>query len=211
MMKFIFLIIGMFLLSCQKETNPISSDNVNEKFPMKIGLNWEYTVTDSTYFYNFADSIVVKNGIMKIGIINSTLLDDGRKALSWQYWFNNKIVDTSYVIFSDDTLYFYKDKKCETINAMFLFPLQINKEWELDSCNKYRVIKQDTSHFSFGTINDIFIVEHEFICESEAGLTETYYLNSSIGIVKYTFNYQNIHYGIKQRKTWNLESFNFSQ
>ncbi|NOZ74456.1 MAG: hypothetical protein GXO90_03635 [FCB group bacterium] len=210
-MKFIILVItGLILFSCQKE-QPLAPYNENYEFPMTIGSQWKYNVTDTTYYTNFDDSIVVNNGILEIIVIKSTSLDNGKKAFLWQYKFKNSILDTLYISSSNDTVFFYNDKNVLSTNKIFIFPLQVNNEWQFDPCNEYRVVRQDTLNLSFGTIKGIYNVEHKFICEGEAGLVDNYYIKSSIGIVKYEFHYMNIHYGMMQNKNWILKSYSIGE
>ena len=209
--KILFLIFCLSLIfSCEKDKNPISSDIEKMQFPMKIGSTWEYEITDTTYSYFFGDSMQINNGILNVKIVNSIILDNGKKALIWEYNFQNNL-DSLYVLRSEDSIIFYQNKKYPVQTIILVFPLSVNKEWELIDCDKYKVLSKDTLNLPIGKITDVVKVEQNYACEVEAGLVNNYYIRQDIGIVKYHSNYMNILYGIKRNKEWILKSYSINE
>ena len=207
-MKFIFLfLIGALILSsCQSSENPISSILITEEFPMTIGTTWEYDVIDTTYYYFFTDSITVNNGILQVSIVGSTVLKNQVHALVWQYKFKNNL-DSLYVLKSGDTTLFYSDRNNSEPNLSLIFPLKVNKKWQLSDCRKYMVIDKEILNLPLGMFKNTFNIRENNSCEGEASLENEYYIVPNIGIIKYQLAYQNIHYSIKRIREWNLKSY----
>lgn len=143
-MRFIFLIVigTLIISSCQSENNPISPNLKEEEFPMAIGSTWEYNVTDTTTYYFFTDSIKINNGILQVSIVGSTFLENRGKAIVWQYKFQNNL-DSLYVLNTSDTTFFYSDKRNLTPIFSLIFPLEVNKIWQLSNCSKYEVLDKE--------------------------------------------------------------------
>ena len=194
----------LLLFSCDKNKNPITP-NIKKisQFPMEIGASWNYEFTDTTYYYH-GDSMKIENGILHVKIIDSTILDTGKKAFIWQYEFQNNL-DTLYSLYSGDSILFYPNKQTSEPKIIFLLPLTVSSEWEWTFCDKYKVLSKDTLNLPAGTFTNVFHVEQIYNCEIEAGLLNTYYINPGTGIVKYQSNYRNYHRGIKRNEKWVLK------
>jgi len=209
--KFWFPILCIpLILSCEKDKNPISSNIGQIPFPMKTGSTWEYEITDTTFYTFFADSMKINNGILKVKILNSIILGNGKRATIWQYNFPNTL-DSLYVLSSGDSIIFYQNKKYPYPKIILVFPLIVNNEWESIECDKYKVLSKDTLTLPIGEIKDIVKVQKNYTCEIEAGLVNDYYINSNIGIVKYNSNYFNLHYFLNIHEKWILKSYSINQ
>ena len=209
--KFLFLFLFVFItFSCKRSNNPVSPNNEQMTFPMKTGSTWEYEITDTT-FYSLRDSMQTNNGILKVKILNTTILGNGKKAFIWQYNFQNTF-DSLYVLSSGDSIIFYQDKQYPYAKTILVFPLSVNNEWKFTECDKYKVLSKDTLNLQvIGKITDVVKVQQNFTCEGEAGLTNDYYINSNIGIVKYKSNYFNAHYSFSKHERWVLKSYSINQ
>jgi hypothetical protein len=209
--KILFLIFCLSLIFwCEKDKNPISTNIGHLPFPMKTGSTWEYEITDTTFYTYFADSMKINNGILKVKILNSIILGNGKRATIWQYNFQNTL-DSLYVLSSGDSIIFYKNKEYPDARIVLIFPLSVSNEWERVECDKYKVLSKDTLNLPIGKITDVVKVEQNYACEVEAGLVNNYYIRQDIGIVKYHSNYMNIHYGIKRNKEWILNSYSINE
>ena len=209
--KILFLILCLSLIFwCEKDKNPISTNIGHLPFPMKTGSTWEYEITDTTFYTYFADSMKINNGILKVKILNSIILGNGKRATIWQYNFQNTL-DSLYVLSSGDSIIFYKNKEYPDARIVLIFPLSVSNEWERVECDKYKVLSKDTLNLPIGKITDVVKVEQNYACEVEAGLVNNYYIRQDIGIVKYHSNYMNIHYGIKRNKEWILNSYSINE
>ena len=209
--KILFLIFCLSLIFwCEKDKNPISTNIGHLPFPMKTGSTWEYEITDTTFYTYFADSMKINNGILKVEILNSIILGNGKRATIWQYNFQNTL-DSLYVLSSGDSIIFYKNKEYPDARIVLIFPLSVSNEWERVECDKYKVLSKGTLNLPIGKITDVVKVEQNYACEVEAGLVNNYYIRQDIGIVKYHSNYMNIHYGIKRNKEWILNSYSINE
>ena len=209
--KFWFSILCISLiLSCENDKNPISANIGHMSFPMKTGSTWEYEVYDTTFYTFFADSMKTNNGILKVKILKSIILGNGKRAVIWQYNFQNTL-DSLYVLCSGDSIIFYQNKKYPDPKIFLIFPLSINKEWEFIECDKYKVLSKVTLSLPIGKITDVVKVQQNYTCEIEAGLVNNYYIKPNIGIVKYYSNYFNAHYFLSEREKWILKSYSIKE
>lgn len=206
MLKNYLGIFIIFLLAGCENENPISSDIEQMQFPMNIGTSWDYDITDTTYYYSFGDSVQINNGLLSVKIVSSIVLGNGKKTFIWEYSFQNNI-DSIYVLSSGDSIFFYQDKKYPVPKTTLVFPLILNKEWQQNECDKYRVVSTDTLNLPIGLTKDVVRVEQYYSCEGEASALNTYHIKQNIGIVKYRSNYMNAHYSTGRNKEWNLKSY----
>ena len=209
--RFLLLILCISLIfSCKKDKNPISANIRHMSFPMKTGSTWQYEIIDTTFYTFFKDSMRINNGILKVKILNSIVLGNGKKALIWQYNFLNTL-DSLYVLSSGDSIIFYQNKKYPDPKIILIFPLIVNNEWQFIECDKYKVLSKDTLSLPIGKITDVVKVQQNYTCEIEAGLVNNYYIKPNVGIVKYYSNYFNAHYFLSEREKWILKSYSIKE
>lgn len=188
MLKYILIIITIFIFSCSDENDknePIDY-NTNGIIPLKIGNYWKYETesylsrdTFPTYTNNtltvFRDSII--NGTKYFYIINdnynytvSTNKEDG-------YYFNN--IDEI-----DDLYYKYP---CEVGDQ---WDVRIYEEEDLDE--KYVIVKSlnEVVTVPFGTfecINYEFYAIEEFMPDYHFIFISNVYISPGVGMVKHTY------------------------
>ena len=209
--RFLLLILCISLIfSCKKDKNPISANIRHMSFPMKTGSTWQYEIIDTTFYTFFKDSMRINNGILKVKILNSIVLGNGKKALIWQYNFLNTL-DSLYVLSSGDSIIFYQNKKYPDPKIILIFPLIVNNEWQFIECDKYKVLSKDTLSLPIGKITDVVKVQQNYTCEIEAGLVNNYYIKPNVGIVKYYSNYFNAHYFLNEHEKWILKSYSIKE
>ncbi len=210
--NFWFSIFCMSLiLSCEKDKDPISSssevssDTVTIDFPMEIGSSWRYSIIDTAHNIYTGDNEVFYDTV-DVKIIDSTVLPNGNIAKIWQYQFRDRI-DSVFVAQSVDTLYFYWDNTYLVIKLIILFPLEVNKEWQLSAFD-YKVFLTDTLFSPAGLFTDVFQIK-EYPTRLGNGVgTNEYFIVPDIGIVKYKYGIGSTTSNIIHKSKWQLLSYN---
>ena len=204
--KLLYLLFCLFFIfSCQKDKNPISAENGEIEFPMNIGSNWKYSVTD-TIIHTHPVSMEILYDKVDVKIIDSKVLSNGNKAMIWQYNYRNTI-DSIFVSQSFDTLYFYNDDKYLNIQFGIIFPLELNKKWQL-STSDYKVFIKDTLYTSIGLFTDVFqLKEYSVRVGNTTGYNE-YFIVPQIGIVRYKYGIFTTLSEINHNSEWKILSYN---
>jgi len=174
----IYLLI-IFLIFCFNSCVGEDSPNINilelDKFPMREGTHWVYSVSDS--IKNINDTLIVS-------ILGDTMLTNNKPVKIWEYKYSDK-VDTLFANISGDTVFFYQG----TIELYFeklkiIFPLQDDKTWETNvgeaNVNSNKFVKVP----AISTVcYSVTIYPSHF--PNSAG-EDKYFISSNLGIIKYT-------------------------
>lgn len=202
-----FLMLLMsFILSCKSEKAPLAVGSDNTPFPLISGSSWTYEYSDTSFDLYNNRITEINHGILKINLLDSVKLGNGEKALLWQSRFQEN-VDSLFVRWSGDSLIFYKNRKYPYIAWVFIFPLKVGRKWEINGCDYYEVLTNDTLNLpSFKNIV-AFKIRENFHCEGNASRITTYDLSPKLWIVKYDFDYTvTIHY-FRKHQVWLLRSY----
>ncbi len=218
-MRKLFLIIFplLFVISCQKNNNPISPENVEQVFPEGVGDTWTYSYVD-TIFYDFLsdtlhfpnDSIDVERDTITVKVVLKKVIDQQKKEIVWQVE-SKTSVDTIYLTHSSDTLFFEPDNGRYFPDLLVLFlPLKSGAEWEYLPYD-YKVKKIDSLNLPFEIIKNLFAVKQILTHIGNSGGENIFYIKNGIGIVKLTYNFWDTMINKREHKIWQLLNFSFSQ
>jgi len=190
------------ILSCEKDKNPISSSS---EVPMEIGSRWRYSIIDTAYDI-YTHNFEVLYDTVDVKIIDTTVLPNGNIAKIWQYQFRDRI-DSVFVAQSVDTLYFYWDTTYLFIKFAILFPLEVNKEWQI-SFFDYKVFLTDTLFSPAGLFTDVFQIKEYPARIGNSFGTNEYSIVPDIGIVRYKYGISVTITQINHKSKWQLLSYN---
>ena len=154
-----FLGIIVLLWSCNKEDNPVKSDEVNnqELFPIKVGNNWEYTDTMYTENGEFLYTETSKLGITGSEEIN--YMGSKVKVYFWN-WYNmntNQPRNEKWLVaVENSSLYFYGgryfDEDFIYLKSLhFKYPVSVNESWQT------RIYSSNSSDSTFEYVGDLSI------------------------------------------------------
>ncbi len=205
----IFFLFG--LAACHKDTTQPNQSNHpgSEYFPNTVGDYWEYDVYDSSYVRDHPN--YPKQYTVKVRIIGSKKLVDGKDAIIWQYqypWGN----DTNYVRVIGDTIEIFDliySRYIEDLNfprLIFIQPFGVNKRWDgkLLYMDSSRVISQSDVTMKFQVFNNCFDIYHYYLGPN-LEFKDDYWFKPNIGFVKIYYHQYNM--GPTLIQMWQLKEY----
>lgn len=190
---FIILFLITIVTSCDKEdpneepTEPLIAD-----FPNEIGYKWIYFRYDSSTYES--DTIVVE-------IVGQTKRLNEQPVSIWQYNYNTYI-ETVYVCFANDTVFYYNDLNTDWPFKIYIFPLLVENSWG-NSMDTSIIVSRDQVSVAAGTFQYGYNIKRSII-EFNYFLSENIWYVPKVGEVKISrkeYLFDNV--------TWELISFNF--
>ncbi len=203
-------ILGVGVLSCKRTTEPEQTPVHFSKFqfPASVGSWWKYAIID-TLLYTYTGKIEISYGEVKVTILDSTTLPNGKSAKIWQYKYTDHI-DTLYSSFSGDTLIFYNLYKQHLSEKFaFLLPLEAGKEWDI-SCCEYKAFLSEIVQVPAGTFENVINVrEHER--QGNALGWNNYFIAPYVGLIKYRYHTFVTLFEKNHKIEWKLLSYNLTE
>lgn len=204
------IIFLFFVLSCQRNTNPISPDESELLFPETIGTTWSYSFVDTTFYIYYHDSINVETDTINIEIVSNKILTNGKKEIIWRLESKNS-VDSLVLTYSSDTLFIEpNNSKYFTRSLVLLLPLNAGKKWK-DFVIDYEVSTIDSLNLPSGNIKNIYVVQQLLKRECNSGGKNIFYIKKGIGIVKHIYGFWTTLGNTNDRKIWQLLNYSVPQ
>ncbi len=209
MNKIILALSFLVILSCQRNTNPLTSDNVELLFPTTIGTTWTYSFVDTTFYIFYPDSFNVETDTIHVEIVNNKLKSNGKKEIIWLLESKN-VRDSLFLTFSSDTLFFYTNSKYFTKELVLFFPLKEGKKWKYFAYD-YEVSTIDRLNLPFGELKDLLVVEQLLKRIGNSSGENIIYIKPGIGIVKFVYHLSTTMGDTNHRKEWQLLDYSESK
>ncbi len=211
MFKVFFALFILFIFSCQRNNNPISSDNTEIFFPTTIGSSWNYSFVDTTFFIFYPDSFIVKTDTIHLEIVSNHLQSNSKREIIGLLGSGNSI-DSLFLNYSSDTLFFYtkNSSKYFTSELVLIFPLKEGKKWKYRPFD-YEVSTIDSLKLPFGSLKDVFVVKQLLKRVGNSGGENIYYIKPGIGIVKFVYRLWTTMRDTNYRKIWQLINYSESK
>ena len=206
------LCINLIILfsNCSKSVNPTNNVSSNSYFPNKIGNYWVYDVYDSSTHRNYPT--YPKDYEVKISIIGTKMMSDGKEATMWQYEYPWE-TDTNFVRIVGDTVKSF-DKYFSSIEPrafdfpreMYILPLQNQTGWKgkllwVDTFSVKNDYNISTGYLNFDTCFNIY---HYYYGSQDLRYNDNYWFKPYIGFI--TFYYQHF-LAPKETYLWNLKKY----
>ena len=206
-MRKIFLIIlgALALLSCQKQSNPLSVETEVPAFVKNIGAIYQYAVTDTTLFIFHADSLQISNDTATVAIIGYTVLPDGRKAFIWQRTFKGE-TDSILVTVSRDSVFFESRNGYFASDLALVFPLQNGKSWKY-SFFDFSVAALKRLRVPAGTFKNVFAVKQVVKRIGNTFGYNEYFIDPQVGILKFLSRISSTMGETNHRIKWELINY----
>lgn len=209
MIRIIFTLLFFVILSCQKDTNPLSTDDTELLFPTKIGTTWTYSFVDTTFYIFYPDSFNVETDTIQLKIVKNKLENNDKKEIVW--CIESKCLrDSLFLTYALDTLFFYTNSKYFTRELVLFFPLREGKKWKYFTYD-YKVSTIDNLRLPFGELTHLFIVRQFLKREGNSSGENILYIKPGIGIVKFVSRLWTTMGDTNHHKVWQLLNFSESK
>lgn len=195
---FIFIILSLLLMACQKEKSGITGfeEQIETNyFPNTIGTKWFYFYYDS--LTNYSDTVIVQ-------VVGDTIFDGNRKARIWEYRFRTS-TERKYVVISGDTVVIGNNLNNTWANTKYILPFEVGNKWAGDfySDSNYVIEKVPVTvmagHFPesylikefWGVVNDYGLIYSWFV--PGVGIVKKHHLGWSFGMANIYWELMDYH------------------